>query len=62
MLQKVGVQLELGEILIVFPKSDSDFRPNTTGNTILLTEQCDQLALSVRNLQREKIIYIGIYI
>jgi His-Xaa-Ser system radical SAM maturase HxsC len=47
-LEKTHATLDLGEILIVFPKQNlinRFFRPNAIGNTILLTEQCDQLCV-----------------
>lgn len=66
MLQKVGVQLELGEILIVFPEESlisRFFRPNTTGNTILLTEQCDQLCIMCSQPPKRKdYLYWDLYL
>lgn len=44
--EKSGTNLDLGEILIIFPQQkliQRFYRPNTLGNTILLTEQCDQI-------------------
>lgn len=47
-LQKKDVTISLGEILIIYPEQnliERFFRPNSNGNTILLTEQCDQLCV-----------------
>lgn len=45
-LRKLEAKLDLGEILIVFPELNliqRFYRPSAVGNTVLLTEQCDQL-------------------
>ena len=47
-LDKADVKLELGEILIFFPNQNliqRFYRPSSNSNTILLTEQCDQVCL-----------------
>jgi His-Xaa-Ser system radical SAM maturase HxsC len=47
-LQKTDVTISIGEILIIYPEQnliERFFRPNSNGNTILLTEQCDQLCV-----------------
>ena len=47
-LDKANIKLEVGEILIFFPQQNliqRFYRPNSNSNTILLTEQCDQVCL-----------------
>ena len=66
MLDKEEAQLELGEILIVFPKEsliNRFYRPNTIGNTILLTEQCDQLCVMCSQPPKRKdYLYWDLYL
>ena len=45
---KSNLRLEVGEIIIIYPKKkfvERFFRPNANSNTILLTENCDQKCL-----------------
>ena len=56
-LEKKSVKLDIGEILIFFPEKDMFqrfFRPNTIGNTILLTEQCDQVCVMCSQPPKKK--------
>ena len=56
-LEKYSVKLDIGEILIFFPDQcllQRFFRPNTNGNTILLTEQCDQVCMMCSQPPKKK--------
>lgn len=67
-IQLVDSQADLafGEILIIFPKQNfiqRFYRPNTIGNTILLTEQCDQICTMCSQPPKKKdYLYWDLYL
>jgi len=60
-----NIELEEGEILIIFPKYnfiERFFRPNANANTILLTENCDQKCIMCSQPPKNKdYLYFDLY-